>query len=79
MHIVQFGVMQQHKVTLQDLTGMNAPVIIPYIFADLPHAARPPSNPHLCVQAAEHEEPAGHWLCKHRSKGESARLKYQAL
>ncbi len=40
MHVVQFDVMQQYKITLQNWTSMNASVIISYIFVDLSHSSQ---------------------------------------
>ncbi len=40
MHVVQFDVMQQYKIILQNWTSMNASVIISYIFVDLSHSSQ---------------------------------------
>ncbi len=40
MHVVQFDVMQQYKITLQNWTSMNMFVIISYIFVDLSHSSQ---------------------------------------
>ncbi len=40
MHVVQFNVMQQYKITLQNWTSMNMFVIISYIFVDLSHSSQ---------------------------------------
>ncbi len=40
MHVVQFDVMQQYKIILQNWTSMNAFVIILYIFVDLSHSSQ---------------------------------------
>ena len=37
MHVVQFNVMQQYKIILQNWTSMNASMIILYIFVNLSH------------------------------------------
>ena len=40
MHVVQFDVMQQYKIILQNWTSMNMSVIISYIFVDLSHSSQ---------------------------------------